>query len=90
MSRERKKVGRASPRAGTKNTRAAARQEPRPTNELREDTIPYRANGAATDRKLRFIDLFCGIGGIRIAFEKTDCESVFSSDWNEMAQRPAL
>jgi DNA (cytosine-5)-methyltransferase 1 len=34
----------------------------------------------------KFIDLFCGIGGFRIAFERAGCECVFSSDWNEMAQ----
>jgi DNA (cytosine-5)-methyltransferase 1 len=33
-----------------------------------------------------FIDLFCGIGGFRIAFERAGCECVFSSDWNEKAQ----
>lgn len=31
-------------------------------------------------KKLKFIDLFCGIGGFRIAFEKLGCECVFSSD----------
>jgi transcriptional regulator with XRE-family HTH domain len=35
---------------------------------------------------LRFIDLFCGIGGFRIAFERAGGQYVFSSDWNEMAQ----
>ena len=35
---------------------------------------------------LRFIDLFCGIGGFRIAFERAGCQCVFSSDWNEKAQ----
>lgn len=35
---------------------------------------------------LRFIDLFCGIGGFRIAFERAGCQCVFSSDWNEQAQ----
>lgn len=35
---------------------------------------------------LKFIDLFCGIGGFRIAFQKAGGECVFSSDWNEMAQ----
>jgi DNA (cytosine-5)-methyltransferase 1 len=36
--------------------------------------------------KLRFIDLFCGIGGFRLAFERAGCECVFSCDWNESAQ----
>lgn len=33
-----------------------------------------------------FIDLFAGIGGIRIAFERQGCECVFSSEWDEKAQ----
>jgi len=35
---------------------------------------------------LRFIDLFCGIGGFRIAFERAGCECVFSSDWDKYSQ----
>lgn len=34
-----------------------------------------------------FIDLFAGIGGIRIAFERNGMECVFSSEWDEAAQR---
>ena len=33
--------------------------------------------------KLRFIDLFCGIGGFRYAFERAGCKCVFSSDWDK-------
>jgi DNA (cytosine-5)-methyltransferase 1 len=69
---------------------------------LREDAPPYRAAtnpspGCATlspsdgERdgvrgKPRFIDLFCGIGGFRLAFERAGGQCVFSSDWNESAQ----
>jgi DNA (cytosine-5)-methyltransferase 1 len=53
---------------------------------LREDVVPYRANGQAQGGKLNFIDLFCGIGGFRIAFERAGCECVFSCDWNDKAQ----
>jgi DNA (cytosine-5)-methyltransferase 1 len=52
----------------------------------KEDTIPYRINGTETSAKLRFIDLFCGIGGFRIAFERAGCKCVFSSDWDKYAQ----
>lgn len=38
-------------------------------------------------RRLTFIDLFAGIGGTRIAFEKAGCECVFSSEWNKFAQK---
>jgi DNA (cytosine-5)-methyltransferase 1 len=35
---------------------------------------------------LRFIDLFCGIGGFRIAFERIGAKCVFSSDWDKYSQ----
>lgn len=38
-------------------------------------------------RKLKFIDLFAGIGGTRLAFEKAGCECVFSSEWDRFAQQ---
>lgn len=53
---------------------------------LREDSPPYHVNVNGSHNKLRFIDLFCGIGGFRFAFERAGCECVFSSDWNEKAQ----
>lgn len=34
-----------------------------------------------------FIDLFAGIGGFRMAMQNNGGECVFSSEWNEMAQR---
>lgn len=37
--------------------------------------------------KLKFIDLFCGIGGFRIAFEHAGAECVFSSDWDKFSQQ---
>lgn len=36
--------------------------------------------------RFTFIDLFAGIGGFRIAFEKAGGECVFTSEWNEQAQ----
>lgn len=36
--------------------------------------------------KLKFIDLFCGIGGFRVALEKYGLECVFSSDIDRYAQ----
>src|SRR3989344_389832 len=36
---------------------------------------------------LRFIDLFAGIGGIRMAFESAGGECVFSSEWDSSAQK---
>jgi DNA (cytosine-5)-methyltransferase 1 len=56
------------------------------SGKAKEDPIPYRS-GSHSGRKFRFIDLFCGIGGFRFAFERAGCECVFSCDWNEPAQK---
>lgn len=53
---------------------------------LREESIPYRAESSSEQQKFRFIDLFCGIGGFRIAFERAGGECVFSSDWDKYSQ----
>jgi DNA (cytosine-5)-methyltransferase 1 len=39
------------------------------------------------NRKLRTIDLFAGIGGIRLGFEHFGCENVFTSEWDKDAQQ---
>lgn len=36
--------------------------------------------------KYKTIDLFAGIGGIRLGFEAYDCENVFSSEWDSAAK----
>jgi len=40
--------------------------------------------------KFRFIDLFAGIGGIRLAFERHGGACVFTSEWNEFSKRTYL
>ncbi len=35
----------------------------------------------------KFIDSFCGIGGMRLAFESAGAECVFSSDWDKYVQQ---
>lgn len=37
--------------------------------------------------QFKFIDLFSGIGGMRIPFEELGCKCVFSSEWDEDAQK---
>lgn len=43
-----------------------------------------------TDTSFRFIDLFAGIGGIRLAFEEHGGQCVFTSEWNKFAQQTYL
>lgn len=38
-------------------------------------------------KNYKFIDLFAGIGGIRLAFERTGCKCVFTSEWDEDCQK---
>ena len=38
------------------------------------------------DTKYSMIDLFAGIGGIRLGFESYGCQNVFSSEWDNSAQ----
>ncbi len=39
------------------------------------------------DKELRMIDLFAGIGGIRMGFESIGAKCVFTSEWNEYAKK---
>jgi DNA (cytosine-5)-methyltransferase 1 len=48
---------------------------------VREDSPAYGATPP------RFIDLFCGIGGFRLAFEKAGGRCVFSSDYDKFSQQ---
>ena len=54
---------------------------------LREESQPYRTNGTHSTQQFRFVDLFCGIGGFRIAFERAGCQCVFSSDWDKFSRQ---
>jgi len=50
--------------------------------------VPSRKRKPSNPRSaFRFIDLFAGIGGMRIAFESAGGECVFSSEWDKHAQR---
>src|ERR1051325_1678030 len=42
--------------------------------------------GKKKSDKLKFIDLFCGIGGFRIAFDEAGANCVFSCDWDKYSQ----
>lgn len=43
-------------------------------------------NNNQLGKGLKTIDLFAGIGGIRLGFQKYGCETVFSSEWDKAAQ----
>jgi len=66
-------------------TRRMTRTGKKPPDLVRENGVEYNQSVAAP-AKLRFIDLFCGIGGFRIAFERAGCECVFSCDWDKHSQ----
>lgn len=36
---------------------------------------------------LRFIDLFAGIGGMRLAFQLNNCSCVYSSEYDRFCQK---
>jgi DNA (cytosine-5)-methyltransferase 1 len=48
---------------------------------------PRIAGNPTSEAALGFIDLFCGIGGFRIAFERAGGRCVFSSDYDKFSQQ---
>ena len=49
------------------------------------ETIPYK--DVQKNNTFRFIDLFAGIGGIRIPFQELGGKCVFTSEWDRFAQK---
>lgn len=49
--------------------------------------IRKKSEKGTADGMLRFIDLFAGIGGMRIAFERAGGKCVYSSEWNKYSQQ---
>jgi len=87
--------------AQTDSEQASQRRLTSAATILKEDAPPYQVETRSTASQTseeksgtlwkaslppRFIDLFCGIGGFRLAFERAGGQCVFSSDWNEQAQ----
>ena len=58
-----------------------------PGDKIKIVHISNRTYKLVPQRKLTFIDLFAGIGGMRLAFEKAGCKCVFSSEWDKFAQQ---
>lgn len=60
-----------------------SRMEPALREVLRNILRPV----ARPEGRFRFIDLFAGIGGIRLGFEAAGGQCVFTSEWNEFAKK---
>jgi len=54
---------------------------------LREILRSFATNPRNTDASFTFIDLFAGIGGIRMGFEAAGGRCVFTSEWNPWASQ---
>lgn len=50
------------------------------------DDCPFKQN-ELYDYKFSFIDLFAGIGGIRLPFQEIGGKCIFSSEWDKFAQK---
>ncbi|MBF4249067.1 DNA (cytosine-5-)-methyltransferase, partial [Vibrio anguillarum] len=50
---------------------------------------PFKHNLEIQNR-FKFIDLFAGIGGIRLPFQQLGGECVFTSEWDKFAQKTYL
>lgn len=55
-------------------------------NDEQGTSTPVAVQEYAKDA-LKFIDLFAGIGGIRLAFEQAGAKCIFSSEWDVNAQK---
>lgn len=56
---------------------------------IRQRLLPLTSS-MGDDAEFRFIDLFAGVGGIRMAFEAHGGQCVFTSEWNAFAQKTYL
>ena len=57
---------------------------------IRQRLLPLADLAQGGDSDFHFIDLFAGIGGIRMAFEAHGGRCVFTSEWNSWAQKTYL
>ncbi|MFO1180702.1 DNA (cytosine-5-)-methyltransferase [Ottowia sp.] len=66
--------------------------EPRPylADAIRQRLLPLADASAQRDAAFTFIDLFAGIGGIRMGFEAHGGRCVFTSEWNPFAAKTYL
>jgi DNA (cytosine-5)-methyltransferase 1 len=64
--------------------RGESRPDAEQANTLQQMLFDYKENESAL---FNFIDLFCGIGGFRLAFERAGGKCVFSCDWDPHARK---
>lgn len=57
---------------------------------IKQRVLPLVDNSANDSAAFRFIDLFAGIGGIRLGFEAHGGKCVLTSEWNKFAQKTYL
>lgn len=57
---------------------------------IRQRLLPFAGRPDAGSHAFKFIDLFAGIGGIRMAFEAHGGRCVFTSEWDSWAQKTYL
>ncbi len=78
-------IKRAAP---LKNAKASTKSRTHKVSKVGDPAARYhRKSDSVSDKPIRFIDLFCGIGGFRLAFERNGGECVFSSDWDKYSQK---
>lgn len=57
---------------------------------IRQRILPLMDMPSSDDSAFKFVDLFAGIGGIRLGFESHGGKCVFTSEWNKFAQKTYL
>jgi DNA (cytosine-5)-methyltransferase 1 len=55
--------------------------------EILRNKLAHKRSPSKDNHEFTFIDLFAGIGGIRKGFEEANGKCVFTSEWDEYAQR---
>ena len=54
---------------------------------IRQLLIKNKVEAPCKESSYTFIDLFAGIGGMRIAFERAGGHCVYSNEWNKYSQK---